>query len=113
MNGYSKFGETDVFVYLGFNEKLWCHRCKLQPKEKTIFTTTGSLGNAVFGSIPTCSNCHGEGCEACMDHKHFTCDTIPEMVAHLKEHQAAGHRIGDSIVLLEAEQRKKIQEEAF
>ena len=90
---YARFGDnSDVYVFPHVGGGFECCACTLAPLVKSIFTE-GCTNNPLFGTITPCKKCNGTGCEHCMLHGSTRLNTRSEMIAHLKDHIKAGHRV--------------------
>ena len=96
---YARFSDGDVYVWMGGDpdghDVLYCQVCSLLPKDvKTIFTEGGE-DIPLFGDVPACGNCKGDGCDECCFHQDYLAYTYADMIAHLGDHIAAGHKVPD------------------
>lgn len=111
---YCRFGEdSDVYIYEHVDGNFECCACSLAKLEKSIFTTGLSEDDPrrkLFGDISVCEICGGEGCVECMIPGNNTFSTRTELIAHIKEHIKAGHKVPEDVIPILEQQLIEIGE---
>lgn len=99
---YCRFGDdSDLYIYGHVGGWFECCACGLAELQKTIFTTGLNEDDpriGLFGEIPPCEKCNGEGCEICMMPGNAKFETRTELIDHVKEHIKAGHKVPEYVI---------------